>query len=180
MCKKLQIVSLMTMLTRSSRLCLWRFIIREFLMSVVFIFYLSLGIKNTGRNKKAVARQEGRYFIDVCVSEYDFLLFLLVFFNVVLLLILTLTNWTTTPFPQICCCVGGHQKQKLIDSMLEANKSLAKEIARLEGVEKTLKTTLMKRERTIKEKDQEIESLQDENATLVTKVEKQRRQLDNW
>lgn len=64
--------------------------------------------------------------------------------------------------------------------MLEANKSLAKEIARLEGVEKTLKTMLMKRERTIKEKDHEIESLQGENAALVTKVEKQRRQLDNW
>jgi cell division protein FtsB len=64
--------------------------------------------------------------------------------------------------------------------MLEANKSLAKEIARLEGVEKTLKTTLMKRERTIKEKDRAFESLQDENAALVAKVEKQKRQLDNW
>lgn len=64
--------------------------------------------------------------------------------------------------------------------MLEANKSLAKEIARLEGVEKQLKTTLQKHERAIKGKDRAMAGLQNENAELAATVEKQKLQLANW
>mmetsp|Transcript_52516 Transcript_52516/g.105248 ORF Transcript_52516/g.105248 Transcript_52516/m.105248 type:complete len:107 (-) Transcript_52516:130-450(-) len=81
---------------------------------------------------------------------------------------------------QICCCVGGFQKQKLIDSMLQANKSLARQVADLENERKVLKQTVLQREKTIAKGIQANELLQHQNRNLEGQLEKQKTQLVDW
>ena len=104
--------------------------------------------------------------------------------------------------------MGGRQKQKLIESLVEANKSLAKEIKvnsrfksgipifnwrgrcnkfvatiplqRLEDHQKTNKTAISKRERIIKEKEAANEALRAEVEKLHEAIEKQKVQLNTW
>ena len=81
---------------------------------------------------------------------------------------------------QVCCCVGGFQKQKLIDSMLQANKSLAQQVADLEAERKVLKQTVLQREKTISKGLHANEVLQQQKHKLEDLLEKQSKSLVDW
>lgn len=81
---------------------------------------------------------------------------------------------------QICCCVGGHQKQKLIDTMLQANQSLAKQAQQLEAEKKELRETIIERDRTIRNRDQDVEASRREKARLLATIDQLRAELANW
>jgi len=81
---------------------------------------------------------------------------------------------------QVCCCVGGHQKQKLIDSMLAANMALAKEIKRLEAEDKRMKTQIFQLGKTIDQGNKAFALLKGEKEDLEKVVEHQRKQIADW
>mmetsp|Transcript_10235 Transcript_10235/g.12416 ORF Transcript_10235/g.12416 Transcript_10235/m.12416 type:complete len:107 (+) Transcript_10235:109-429(+) len=81
---------------------------------------------------------------------------------------------------QICCCVGGHQKQKLIDSMLLANQALVKQVKMLEDEKKILKQNILSRDKTILQANKDMEVLQEEKVELLAVVERQQAQLADW
>ena len=80
----------------------------------------------------------------------------------------------------ICCCVGGFQKQRLIDTMLQANKTLSSQVAEMENERKSLKTTILARERTIRTNKQDNEQLRRQIDELKAVIEQQKIQLANW
>jgi len=80
----------------------------------------------------------------------------------------------------ICCCVGGFQKQRLIDTMLQANKTLSSQVAEMENERKSLKTTILARDRTIRTNKQDNEQLRRQIDELKAIIEQQKIQLANW
>ena len=76
--------------------------------------------------------------------------------------------------------MGGYQKQKLIDSLIDSNKGMEKRLAEMEMEQRALKLQILRNEQTIQKRDKAIVGLEDDKEALMRLVAEQERQLNDF
>ncbi len=76
--------------------------------------------------------------------------------------------------------MGGYQKQKLIDSLIDSNKGMEKRLAEMEKEQRALKLQILRNEQTIQKRDKAIVGLEDDKEALMRLVAEQERQLNDF
>ena len=81
---------------------------------------------------------------------------------------------------QICCCVGGYQKQKLIDALEVSNQGMSKALLHFEKTQKASNSKVIRLEGIIQRLEKELTELRFENGELKTLVEAQTKELNDF